>query len=84
MRSYALQGYLNQGDGEALRNKSIWLWLKGEYLDYGFNGGRFTPSALSLLILFGGFAVGLSIIVMIVLHCTKEEGAIATNEKKEN
>jgi len=86
MRSYALQGYLNQGAGEPISNASFWLWIRTLYLGWLFNDAGNETNINPVALLFSGFLVGLlffALTAVVVWFVFKGEiNATTTNEKK--
>mmetsp|Transcript_14836 Transcript_14836/g.35707 ORF Transcript_14836/g.35707 Transcript_14836/m.35707 type:complete len:181 (-) Transcript_14836:1191-1733(-) len=87
MRSYALQGFHNQGIGKPMRDASYLLWLKTKYMDWLFSGGGGDSVDINVtVIVVSGFVVGIlvcSLVAVAVTLCVSDEGvAIDDREKK--
>ncbi len=90
MRSYALQGYQNQGTGETFPNASWILLIKAIYLDWIFHGGRWgslEKGVNSNALVFSGFVCGMMIlgcVTLIVSFCTKDHSAAEQMQQKKS
>ena len=89
IRSYALQGFHNQGMGEPMLNASYWLLIKTKYLDWLFDGDYGSSSAVTInmtALVFSGFVAGLLFVcgigVIVILICFKEEEETRNNNRK--
>jgi hypothetical protein len=70
MRSYALQGFLNQGTGDLLLKWSYLLLVKMKYTDWLFNrgAGRNRVDGINgTALVIGGFVLGLIICAVVVI-----------------
>ena len=68
MRSYALQGYQNQGSGEPLVAASYWLLLKTIYMNWLFNDNTVAGRNVNVTALvLSGVVVGLLLCGLIAL-----------------
>ena len=85
MRSYALQGFHNQGTGELMPDASYRLLLKTIYLDWLFNGAGRSVDVNTAAVAISGFVVGLAFCVVAAVAvslCSKgEDGVRAAGNK---
>ena len=88
MRSYALQGFHNQGMGEAILDSSYWLLVKTKYINWLFNysatgsSGNINVTALVLTGFVLGVAVCALIAMIVVLRFKEEDDEATTNKRK--
>lgn len=87
MRSYALQGFLNQGTGDLLLKWSCLLLVKTKYTDWLFNygaGSNRVDEINGTALVIGGFVLGLiicAVVAITVLVCFVDDSA-TSNEKR--
>lgn len=84
MRSYALQGYQNQGAGAPLRRASPWLRVRTAYLGWLFHGdvaaGHVNMTALMASAFVAGLAVAAAVAIVVALP-SADDGAAAADTK---
>jgi len=90
MRSYALQGFLNQGTGDLLLKWSYLLFVKTKYTDWLFNygvGSNRVDEINGTALVIGGFVLGLvlcAVIAITVSVCSVDDSNEKRLAKKKN